>query len=337
MFKRIVIAIVALTLTAGCQKKHREGVAITVNGYDITDIQVKQAAEMLHQSMLAAYPQKVMEGISPELTAGAAQQLIANRLLTEEAIQRRIEPSPASVDSACQLLKKRFPDEAAFQRELTKMGETDSSFRSQIKEGVRLDSLMRAILGTIKDIDTQECRAFYEKHKDQYVGPGRVRASQIFLPFTDSMSADAKGKLTATMQDIRQKILGGADFASLAKKHSKGPGAIEGGDIGWFKAGDLREDLEKPLMALKKGETSEIVPTAVGLFLLLKTDEEAEKQLSYDEVKDRVRMLLEIKTRNDFVGRHIDSLIAKAKITYYDTTLAHGPSLRDMQMTPGAE
>jgi parvulin-like peptidyl-prolyl isomerase len=193
---------------------------------------------------------------------------------------------------------------------------------------------MRTLLSGIKDIDSQECRAFYEKNKSKYIGPGKVRASQIYFPFTDSMSADARQKLMTTVKELRAKILGGANFAAMAKQHSRGPGAAEGGDIGWFKKGDLRPDLETPLFALKKGELSDIVTTETGLLLLQKTDEEAEKQLPFEEVKDRVRFLFEIKARNDLIGRHIDSLMASAKIKYIDTTLAHGPSLRDMQMVP---
>ena len=334
MFQRLLLSVLTLALVAGCNNKPPEGVAIVVNGHEISAAQVKKAAEILHQGMVAAYPQKALEGVPTEVTAGAAQQLIANRLLIDEAKLRKIEPGTTEVDSACELLKKRFPDQAAFERELIKMGETDSSFRAQIIEGVRLDALMRTLLKDVKVIDTQECRAFYEKNKDKYIGPGRVRESQIFLPFTDSMTAEAKQKLTANAQELRKKLQGGANFAAIAKEYSRGPGAAEGGDIGWFKEGDLRPDLEKPLIALAKGGVSDIVTTEVGLFLLQKTDEEPQKQLSYDDVKDRVRFLLEIKERNDLIGRHIDSLMSSAKIKYFDTTLAHGPSLRDMQLFP---
>ncbi|MBN1578670.1 MAG: peptidylprolyl isomerase [Chitinispirillaceae bacterium] len=335
MIRRLFLCACILSSIAGCSKKPREGVAVIVNGHEITSSQVLQAAEMIRESMIAAYPEKAFEGgVTSDLSSGAAQQLIANRLLIEEAQRLGIEADSGATDSAYNIIMGRFPDRAAFERELTKMGETDSSFRAQIREGVRLDALMERILADTPPIDTQEYRAFYEKNKTLYVGNARVRAGQIFFPFKDSISETEKQQLLAKVKKVRQQIQEGTRFAECAKEYSRGPGAIDGGDIGWFKRGDLKPELEQPLFLLKKGETSDIIVTDVGLFLLHKTDEEAEKQLPFEEVEKRIRFLLEIKKRNSLISGHLDSLMAEAKILYIDTSLAHGKPLRDLNLFP---
>jgi peptidyl-prolyl cis-trans isomerase SurA len=331
MSRHFIFCVLLLALFSGCGKKAEKGVAIIVDGYPITSNQVLEAAEMLRQSIIAAFPEKAVEGVTSDLLAGAAQQLVANHLMIEEAKSRGITADAKMVDSVYESIKGRLPDEAAFQRELIKMGETESSFRKQISDGILLESLVKKILAGVRQIDTSECRAFYEKNKDKYIGAGRVRASQIFLPVSDSTKRD---EILAKIAAIREKALSGNNFEALAEKHSKGPGSDAKGDIGWFKKGDLRPDLEKPLFALKKDEVSEVITTNAGLHLLKKTDEEAEKQLPYEEVEKRIRFLLEMQERNTFIGNYIDSLTASAKITYFDTTLARPSSLGGMNTIP---
>jgi hypothetical protein len=334
MIRHLLLCAFVLSTLYGCNKKPREGVAVIVNGYEITKPEIMQAAEMLRESIIAAHPEKAVEGLTGELLSGAAHQLIANHLLSEEAKSLGITAPGTTVDSAYDQIRKRLPDKAAFERELTKMGETDSSFRSKIQEGFCLESLMVRILGGVRQIDSQECRIFYEKNKDTYKGAARMRVSQIFLPFGDSISDNDKRKLTEKTTGMRQQILAGKSFADYAKKHSRGPGASEGGDMGWFNKGDLRSELETPLLSLKKGEISPVVTTGIGVHLLQKTDEEAETIQSFEAVEKRVRFLLELKERNTLVTHHIDSLMSQAKINYIDTTLAQKPFFGGMGIMP---
>jgi parvulin-like peptidyl-prolyl isomerase len=318
---RTVVSVVLMAIVIGCSKKPKEGVAVIVNGHEILMTNVMQAAEMLHQTYVAAYPEKALEGMTPELLSGAAQQLVANKLLVEEAQKQQIVADPAAVDSALEQVVKRFPDRAAFERELTKMNETEANFRAQIAEGVRLEKLMHEIFATAKTIDSAQCRSFYEENKAEYVGAARVRGSQIFLPFTDASSEEERDRVVASARALRGQLVAGASFADLAKKHSRGPGAAEGGDIGWFKKGDLRPDLEAPLFALGKGEVGDLITTDVGVFIVKKTDEEAQTQLPFEEVSGRIRFLLEIRERNALISRYIDDLVAKANVVWVDERL----------------
>jgi len=335
MFRYLIpLGLCTLMLTS-CSKKPREGVVVLVNGFEILQTEVMQTAEMLRESMIAAFPEKAVEGINTDLLAGAAQQLVANRLLVEEAQKKGITAQSAQIDSGIATLLKRFPDKAAFERELTKMGETDSSFRARIAEGICLDSLMAQVLSGTPSIDTQECRSFYEQNKEQYRSVARMRVGQIFLPFSGEMTDSDRKLLGEKAADIHKQILAGKSFDECARLYSQGPGATEGGDIGWFNYGDLREDLEKPLLPLAKGEISSVIITDIGAHILRKGDVEENAQQPFEAVENRIRMLLEIKARNSVVSRYLDSLTSKAKIQYIDTTLAKKPDLGALGGTLG--
>lgn len=328
MVRVLIIALCAGLTYTGCAKKPKEGVVVIVNKHEVTKPEVMQAAEMLHSSMVSAYPEKAVEGITSEVMAGAAQQLIANRLMIDEAKKLGIQPDPKAVDSSFELLQKRFPDKAAFVRELSAMGETDTSFKARIAEGLCLELLMTKLLAGIKPADSAECRAFYETNKDKYRGKARVRASQIMFPFKDSMPAEAQAKLHKQAEAVLEKIRGGKTFDECAKEF---PGA---GDIGWFAKGDLHPAIDSVIFPLKKGEVSTIISLEKGYLLLYKTDEEQESIQPFEAVEKRVKLVLEIKSRNTFIGNYIDSLVNKADIKYIDTTLAKKPNFSQSAELP---
>jgi len=64
---------------------------------------------------------------------------------------------------------------------------------------------------------------------------------------------------------IRQQILGGADFATLAHAQSEDPGsATDGGDLGWISPGDLVPEFEKAIDALPLKQVSEPIQSRYG-------------------------------------------------------------------------
>ena len=63
MIRQLLFAVLLLTALSGCNKKSPENVAVIVNGYEITNSQVLQTAEMLRESIIAAFPEKAVEGV----------------------------------------------------------------------------------------------------------------------------------------------------------------------------------------------------------------------------------------------------------------------------------
>ena len=319
MFKKTVPLLCCLMLFC-TEKVTEKNVAVIVNGKKITREQVQQAAEMIHQSMISAFPEEALKGISPELFKGAARQLIANELMINEAEKRKLKFDTLMVDSVFMRFKSQFSDQASMELELTKAGQTPEGIRREMEKGAMLDNLMKVLLEGIDSIGDDECRKFYAENKSRYKGKPRYRASQIFFP-----SDTADKKKMAVAQSAAQKVLdqlrADKDFGVLASKYSKGPGADSKGDIGWFNHGDLKPDLEQVLDKMNVGETSDLVLTEAGVHILRKTDQDSGSILQFEEVKDHIRMMLDLKKRNTVITDFIDSLIKTTNVKYIDTSL----------------
>jgi len=70
-------------------------------------------------------------------------------------------------------------------------------------------------------------------------------------------------------QDLKSQIEGGADFADLAKKHSKCPSGAQGGSLGEFEQGAMVPEFDTVVFGdLPVGQVSEPVKTQFGYHLL---------------------------------------------------------------------
>lgn len=118
------------------------------------------------------------------------------------------------------------------------------------------------------DVDEELLRSLYETYRESVLRNEERKASHILLQ-TDSADEGGREAAMARMDDIRQKLEGGADFAALAKEFSDDPGsARQGGDLGWIRAGDMVKPFEDALFAMQKGAVSDVVETQFGLHLI---------------------------------------------------------------------
>lgn len=94
----------------------------------------------------------------------------------------------------------------------------------------------------------------------------QTRVRHILLKSSEIQSLDdARTKLN----QLRERIENGDDFAALARAHSEDPGsAANGGDLGWVSPGQLVPEFEKAMSALKPNGLSAPVRSPFGLHLI---------------------------------------------------------------------
>ena len=68
--------------------------------------------------------------------------------------------------------------------------------------------------------------------------------------------------------DIKTKIEGGADFATLAAEHSKCPSGQKGGDLGEFSPGQMVREFDQVVFAKELGKVHGPVKTQFGYHLI---------------------------------------------------------------------
>lgn len=140
------------------------------------------------------------------------------------------------------------------------------------------------------EVSDQDVRAYYDVYRDRrFRRREAVQFSQIFIPApaegtTPGDRAAARKQLEEVLKQARE----GADFAELARQHSRDESAAQGGDMGRVGRGQLVATLEEALFVLKQGEVSEIVETEFGLHLLKAVERQEEGVVEIDEVREQI-------------------------------------------------
>ena len=159
------------------------------------------------------------------------------------------------------------------------------------------------------EVTDQEIEEFYQLHQDDYLEPKKVHARHILF----RISEKAKTAEIQEILDRAKKVLDlarkGDNFAELARKYSDDSTASKGGDLGYFKSGDMVKPFADSAFSLNKGEISDLVRTRFGVHIIKVEDikEEAVKPLA--AVKETVRQSLKEERSREIALQRADSFI----------------------------
>lgn len=141
---------------------------------------------------------------------------------------------------------------------------------------------------------------------------GKVLVAHIFKYLPQDASKEKQDQAAVQMDSIYQALLGGADFAGLAKTYSDDKGsAARGGELPWFGFRQTLKEFEDVAFALKKGELSKPFHSPNGIHIVKLIDR---KELEpFEEKKDEILRRLSRQGRGD---KGVDALVAQLKETY---------------------
>jgi len=137
-------------------------------------------------------------------------------------------------------------------------------------------------------VNPDEVREVYELTQESYARPERARLRHILFTVPANAAAEEEQKIKAEAEKVLAKIKSGADFTELAKKHSQGPAAAEGGEVGWIERGQLAPEMAEAVFSLKPGQSSDLLRSAGG-FHIIKVEEKQEAKLSsFEEARAEI-------------------------------------------------
>lgn len=112
---------------------------------------------------------------------------------------------------------------------------------------------------------------FADARAESTVMVKEFKARHIVIKPSELLSED---KARERIDALRKRIVGGADFAELARQYSEDTTTANlGGDLGWFRSEQYGSAIDKQMAILKDGELSEPFRTDLGWHIVLRENE----------------------------------------------------------------
>jgi peptidyl-prolyl cis-trans isomerase SurA len=230
--------------------------------------------------------------------------LIEERLLQRVAERFNIKVEDAEVDNAIEQMQQGANvNEETMAKELAAQGFTLEGYRHFLMAQIRRARIIEATIRPTVSMSEEKIREYYQNHKNNYLFP-EVRVSQILIHVpaeaTPKDLEQAKEKVETVLQGLRK----GTPFEELASRYSDDTTTVSsGGDLGFFKKGEMVPTLEAVVFRMKAGEVSEVIQSSQGFHILKVTDIRAGSIAPFEEIKAQVT--------DDYYREEVTRLYAK--------------------------
>ena len=295
-----------------------DGVAAIVNGDVITISQVRELVGARERSLREAYNGPDLIEKVKEMRLAALKDLVDRQLILQEftSMQEKGANIPDYVidDRVQSIIREEFGgDRSAFIRTLQAQGYTLTKFKEIEREKIIVQAMRQAKVTENFVVSPQQIQGFYDKNKSAYTLPEQVKLRMIVLrEGTDDTGATNKRQ---TAEEIRQKILTGAEFERMAQMYSEDEATSDlGGDWGWIERSMLNEQLTQTAFSLKPGETSQVMQIGDSYYLLFVEARKNATVKPMAEVREEIERNLIQQERMKAQQRWIDTLRRKAYI-----------------------
>jgi len=283
----------------------------TVNGRPIRRADLENAV----QGYAMELHRKTMEQLSTaereELLELAKEKLLARELIFQKALTEGVIADEAAVEAEKQKIIANFPTEEEFYATLAKAGIDPAQYHRMIRQDLTVNQLTARKLAALEEPPAEEIEAFFRSYPEKMVRPARVRASHILFKIPEGQRAQTLDRLQVLKERAEQE-----DFAHLARDHSQCPSASHGGDLGFFKHGEMVKSFADAAFSQTEGDIGEIVETQFGFHLIQVTAREPERRLSLEEATPRVLRFLKEEAGAALLKAWVEELKAEAAVEY---------------------
>lgn len=293
----LVFAVLAMATVAQAETLNR--IVATVDGQPITLRELDTFGSQMNNRAAMMYPQ----GAADMTRRDFLDALLMNKMIENEVDAQGLKATAEDVDSYIERIKSQGElDDEQLAAALADQGLTIEQYRKQIAQEIEQALLMNKEVSSRISITNEAVQRYYQAHQDDYAIPDQVRIRHIFLPVSPGADPGEMLKMTTLLETLHDRANRGEDFATLALTYSLGPGADQGGDLGFFERGQMDPAIEEMAFSIPEGEISPPFETSTGVHLikveerdiagvkpLAEVQEEIHSQLYNTELSKRYR------------------------------------------------
>jgi peptidyl-prolyl cis-trans isomerase SurA len=251
------------------------------------------------QETMVAYRHESRQRGGPrdaDLAKQLLPKLIDNRLQLQEADREKIVVEDAEVtEELRERIKTTYGAKSMeeFERLLKEQGVTIEAVKKRLRDSLRVQKVIRRKVALRVSVTDQEIEQYLEQNRARLETGLSYHARHILVVPEEGAADDAaweQARIRAEL--IRTQLVDGADFADLARQHSKDASARDGGDLGTLKRGELSQEVEAQILPLEPGGVSAPYRSPLGYHLFKLESKDSLEGEGLVRVKQQIREIL---------------------------------------------
>ena len=228
----------------------------------------------VQKSYLEALSQ-AQQGIEAPTRCSVFESLLINKLMVAKAVVDSVIVTDGEVlleaNNRFAMVMQQFGGDEAMLAEM--YGKTAEQLKAELEEVMREQLIVRKMRKTITDgitVSPAEVRAFYLNIPKDSLPLFTSEATVGQIVRKPETNPKVREKIIAQLKQFKEAIGSGkSTFAELAKAYSEDPGSgAQGGDLGFFRRGELAPEYEATALGLRQGEISDPIETQFGFHMI---------------------------------------------------------------------
>lgn len=261
--------------------------------------------------------QKEFDAKMEQLEDEIIQSLIDRALIIKEFYKdekRRIPVSYIDNEVADRIVSQFDNDQAKFLAYLRAQGKTRREYRRDIEEEIIYGFMRGQQRKSETIVSPVRIENFYNENKERFFQEDQVHLRLIQLSRADGATDES---LLQRANVVLGRLKGGEKFDDLAREYSGDTRRSKGGDWGWQKRSDFRQEFSDKAFNLKKGEASEPILLPEGCFILYVEDRKYAGIRPIDDVRDEIEQILVMQMSRTHQERWLERLRRNGYVKHY--------------------
>jgi parvulin-like peptidyl-prolyl isomerase len=290
-----------------------DGYAARVDSTVITYGEVRESVAPYIQQITRKYKGRELAERMQAAYIDGRDALIEEALLKAETKTRGLSlPDKIVDDEVDRMIRERFGnDRALLARALADRRMTFDEWKQEVRDQVTLRIFYSQEITRRASVPTQAVRDEYERTKEQYFTPFKVKYR--FILINKGKTEEDLAAKRKQAEDTLRKLRDGADFDAIAKEVSEGDLSVSP----WRELKDAREELRPALLETPAGQISGLIE-APGEFYIVKVIERLEQgYVPFEQVQKNIENKLLTVERDRLHDALIKTIAAKHFVERY--------------------
>ena len=293
-FVLITCSVMLLCVPVGAEVVDK--IVAVVNDEIITLAEFNTAFEPYLKNIEDNYKGKDKEALINQSKEAFLKRLVDNLLIEQETKKTgmgNVIKDEEVMDVIRDMIAKKKSNMEDFKKNLAHEGNSLESLKKDIRNQMMRMRLLRREIKSKVIVSDEEIGEYYNKNRQDYEGKEAVRLKQIFLAIPAKADKKTRTKIKEEAQQLRKRVLAGEPFELLAVKYSQGPGAAQGGDIGFIEKGTIIAAVDSVAFNLPMEQISEVIESGIGFHIIKVVDKKGAGLKPIAAVREEIKAKIE--------------------------------------------